>query len=91
MKSIITFLFLMIVATVAAQQITKNGSRYEFENVIYTSYEIGSILEKDYEAKAYYDIFRSRIKKGKKIVLVGGGVIASGIAYYYMNEKGSVL
>ena len=84
-----TLLILFSIENANTQQITNNGSRYEFDNTIYTAYEIGSVLEKDWEAKPYYDTFRSRIQKGKKIALLGCGVIAGAVAQYYFNEKGS--
>lgn len=70
-----------------AQQISKNGSRYEYDHTIYTSYEIGSILENDSEAKTYYDTFRFKIRKGRNVALFGGGLIIGSITYIHVYEK----
>ena len=84
-----TFILFISIHTCTAQQITKNGSRYEFQNRIYTSYEIGDILKNDLIAKPYYNKFRSKIKRGKKIALLGCGVIAGAVGQYYFYEKGA--
>ena len=87
MKSIISLVFLVVSAIVYAQQITKDGSRYKFENTIYTSYEIGEILKNDFYAKPFYDNFRSKSKKGKDITLIGGSLVIGAIAYGYFVEN----